>query len=95
LVYATKEKNGKKVIRIKMEHTKVCFLFRKRLDVQRLILNVDFFLYVCYTLSTIKGKEVYRMSECPVDDWWCPYYDNGNCTFEDYREEEEEIDKYS
>jgi hypothetical protein len=57
-VCATKEKNGKKVVGIKKgKHTKVCFLFRERLDVQRLILNVDFFLWVCYTLSTIKERK--------------------------------------
>lgn len=25
--------------------------------------------------------------ECPTNDWLCPYFDNGNCTLDDAKNE--------
>jgi hypothetical protein len=27
------------------------------------------------------------MVECPLGDWWCPYYGNGDCSLENYEVE--------
>lgn len=28
-----------------------------------------------------------KSKECPVHDWLCPYYENGDCTLENAHEE--------
>ena len=37
-----------------------------------------------------KERKVEKMAytfECPANDWLCPYFDNGNCTLEDSKNE--------
>ena len=66
---------------------RVFFLFKIFLDVQHLILKFDFwFLYVIIYIER-KERGGYKMVACPVNDWLCPYFENGDCTLENCEQE--------